>query len=136
MKLDKKLYPGRAYPVLMKLRYKTVTSGKPVTGAGITLKMSRTEILFTAEPSIELGTKVELSMEWPVLLDGRVALQLVMEAKITASEDQTLTADIQRYRFRTRGTGARLQEIAAGVVQWPVARASAPEQPVALRAHA
>ena len=39
---------------------------------------------------------------WPFLLDGRIPLQLVLDATITGSHDGMADARIWTYRFRTR----------------------------------
>lgn len=123
-----------SYPIQLDLRYKTLNPNSIVAGTGKTLEISSTGIVFTADGPIEPGTKLELSMAWPAVLDDRVALQLVSEVKITGREGQTLRADIWKYHFRTRGAGAS-QRPAANVVEMPGPRRSRPEQLV-LRAHA
>jgi hypothetical protein len=126
-----------AYPIQLDLRYKVLNPNSTVAGTGKTLEISSTGIVFTADGPIEPGTKVELSMAWPALLDNCVALQLVSEVKITGREGQTLRANIWKYNFRTRGAGARLQEPLANVIEMPAfSRRGRPKQPLVLRAHA
>ncbi len=124
-----------SYPIQLDLRYKALNPNSTVAGTGKTLEISSTGIVFTADGPIDPGTKLELSMAWPAVLDNHVALQLVSEVKITGREGQTLRADIWKYYFRTRGAGASLQILAANVVEMPGPRRSRPEQLV-LRAHA
>jgi hypothetical protein len=124
-----------SYPIQLDLRYKVLNPNSTVAGTGKTLEISSTGIVFIADGPIEPGTKVELSMAWPALLDNCVALQFVSEVKITVREGQTLRANIWKYHFRTRGTGASLQKTVANVVEMPGPHRSRFEQLV-LRAHA
>jgi hypothetical protein len=127
---------GTSYPIRLELQYKAVNPKSTLAGTGVTLEMSSTEIVFTADRPIEPGTKVELSIAWPVLLNDHVALRLVSEVKITGREGRTLTASIWKYHFRTRGAGLRLQEPAPVVVEMPDTRRSRPAPPLVMRAHA
>jgi hypothetical protein len=126
---------GTSYPIRLELQYKAVTPKSTLAGTGVTLQMSSTEIVFTADRPIEPGTKVELSMAWPALLNNQVALRLVSEVKITGREGQTLTASIWKYHFRTRGAGLRLQQPTAVVVEMPGSRPSRPAPPLVMSAH-
>jgi hypothetical protein len=45
----------------------------------------------------------EIVVAWPCLLDGRIRLQLVLDAIITSSKDGVTEARILAYDFRTAG---------------------------------
>lgn len=89
------------YPVVMELRYKTRTR-VPRIGMGRTLRMSSKEIIFTTDQPLEEGTKLEISIVWPALLDRVVPLQLVVEGNVVGRQGSELTARIVRHHFRTR----------------------------------
>lgn len=90
------------YPVSMQLRYKT--DGRiPRVGMGQTNQMSTNEVVFTADQSLDPGTKLEISIAWPALLNGRVALQLIVAGDVVASRESLTTVRIRKYHFRTRG---------------------------------
>ena len=89
------------YPVTLDVRYKTARP--PRVGVGKTLQMSRTEVVFTTDTQIDPGTKLEISIAWPVVLNDRVLLQLVVTGEIVRREGSTLTATIRKHHFRTRG---------------------------------
>ena len=93
------------YPVIMELRYKT-HARMPHVGMGQTARMSSKEIVFTADQLLEEGTKLEISIVWPAMLDCRVPLQLVVEGAVVQREDSVLTARILKYHFRTRRVSA------------------------------
>lgn len=90
------------YPVTMGLRYK-IAGRTPRVGMGQTSRMSTNEVVFTADQPLDPGTKLEISIAWPALLNGRVALQLVVAADVVGSQGSLTTARIRKYHFRTRG---------------------------------
>jgi hypothetical protein len=51
-----------------------------------------------------LGSLVELSVSWPVRLDGTCPLKLVVFGRIIRAEADRAAARIERYEFRTRST--------------------------------
>jgi hypothetical protein len=60
-------------------------------------------IRFRCNQIVPLGKRITLFVPWPVLLGGRVALQLVLEECLcTLEADGTYTAQVGRYEFRTR----------------------------------
>ena len=90
------------YPVTLDIRYKTARPW-PRVGVGKTLQMSNTEVVFTTDNQIEPGTKLEISVAWPAVLNDRVLLQLVVTGEIVRREGSTVTATIRKHDFRTRG---------------------------------
>lgn len=66
------------FPIESDLRYKLIEAKfLAETGQGRTLNMSSGGILFTAEGSIPVGRRVEVSVEWPAQLNERCGLTLV-----------------------------------------------------------
>jgi hypothetical protein len=78
-----------------------------IFGTGRTSLMSSTELIFSADQRLEQGMKAEISIAWPVLLDGRVRLQLVIDGAIARSEGGLTAVQIWKYRYRTRGPWAQ-----------------------------
>ena len=97
---------GAQYPVAMELKYK-INSKTPRVGMGRTIWMSSREVVFTADQVLKDNTLLEISIAWPALLHGRVALQLVLEARVAGAEGSQMTARIMRHHFRTRGPWQR-----------------------------
>ncbi len=93
---------GSHYPVSMEVRYK-VRARMPRVGMGQTSRMSSREIVFTADQTIDEGSKVEISIAWPAMLNQCVPLQLVIEGEVIRQRQSVMTARIQKYHFRTRG---------------------------------
>jgi len=108
--VEPRFVPGGSnqYPVELEMKYK-IRARTPGVGTGQTRWMSSQEVIFTADRPIEAGTLVEISIAWPVLLNNRVALQLVVEAKIAESQGTRATARILKHHFRTRGLWHREQ---------------------------
>jgi hypothetical protein len=88
----------------LELRYKVKTKYGPLYGFGQTRMMSSKDIIFGGGgDGLKPGMKAEIAVAWPFLLDGRIRLQLVLEARITGSQDGVTEARILAYHFRTRG---------------------------------
>ena len=95
------------YPLALQLRYKAVSAEVTIFGTGRTSLISSTELIFSADQCLEGGMKAEISIAWPVLLDGRVRLQLVIEGAIARSEAGLTKVQIWKYHYRTRGQWAQ-----------------------------
>jgi hypothetical protein len=92
------------FPLVLPLKYKVVSrKAKAISGTGSTVLLSSTDIVFNADQP--LGSDVrrcEISIAWPVLLDKRIHLQLVLQSVITRSEGQVVMGRVSQYEFRTR----------------------------------
>jgi len=92
------------YPVREDLTYKVLHSKyESISGAGATLNISSNGILFTTEEMLPVGRTVELSMNWPVRLDGTCALKFVAIGRVVRAEADQAVVRIERYQFKTRG---------------------------------
>src|ERR1700675_2953972 len=70
------------FPLELLVRYRTLDRPRPLTGRGWIINMSSGGVLVAAQNEIGAGIAVELSIEWPFLLDGRVPLQLVAAGRV------------------------------------------------------
>lgn len=99
---------SRSYPVRLDLRYKIIRDGKPVHhGTGRTRQLSSTELIFSADHPLPIGT-VEVAIDWPIWLDGICPLQLIVFGHVIGS-DQAVSVKIVRHEFRTRRLPPRSQ---------------------------
>jgi hypothetical protein len=91
------------FPVREDVRYRVSQSraGK-IVGCGTTLNIGSGGILFTTEEKLPIGRTVELSVTWPVRLDGICPLQFVATGRVVRSEVQRAAVRIERYEFKTR----------------------------------
>ena len=96
-------WPPRQYPMPLQLRYKAKSKYGPLYGFGNTRMMSGKEIIFGGCNGLKPGMKAEIAVAWPRLLDGRMRLELVLQATITGSQDGMVEARIRAYDFRTAG---------------------------------
>ena len=51
-----------------------------------------------------MGEKVELSIDWPVLLAGACRLKLVILGHVIRSSDNEAVLTVERSEFRTQGS--------------------------------
>ena len=93
------------YPVRTELRYQT-DDRTPCIGAGKSVAISSREVVFQSDRPLKRGTRVQLSLAWPALLNHRVPLQLVVSGEVVWSQGSTLSVAIWKYQFRTRGLPA------------------------------
>src|SRR6266568_5279763 len=92
------------FPIEREVRYK-VFYGLQVaqTGTGNSLNISSRGIWFTTENLLTAGVRVELSMDWPALLNASCPMKLIIYGVVTRTRDQGAAATIERYEFRTQG---------------------------------
>lgn len=92
------------FPIERELRFKMLSKrqGSDV-GAGTTLNMSSSGVLFTTDRALLPGKRVEMAINWPAQLDNRMALKLVARGRVVRCEAGTAAVEIQQYEFRTVG---------------------------------
>lgn len=93
------------FPIERELRYKILSrKSSPEHGAGATVNMSSTGILFTTEQTLIPGRMVEIAINWPAHLNDSTPLKLVARGRIVRSDVARAAVEIQRYEFRTQGS--------------------------------
>ena len=102
--------PVRWYPIPLQLRYKARSKQGPVQGVGQTRMMSSRGIIFAAGDGLKPGMNVEIVVDWPHLLEGRIRLQLVLEVTITDNRDGVAHGRVALYDFRTAGLAEEKKE--------------------------
>ncbi len=101
--------PAR-FPIVREVSYKVMNSkGVVEIGTGETINISSAGVLFNAQAPLRPGKRIELSISWPVQLDGKYGLKLVARGRIVRCEGTNVALEIDNYEFRTvgRGLGAR-----------------------------
>jgi hypothetical protein len=98
----KTAWAARRYPIPLQLHYKATSKLGPLYGFGQIRLISSKHIIFGPSDGLQPGMKAEIVVAWPRLLDGRIRLQLVLDAIITSSKDG-VEARILAYDFRTAG---------------------------------
>jgi hypothetical protein len=69
---------------------------------GESLNISSKGLLFTATEAFLPGQIVEAFIDWPMLLDSRVRLTLVVEGVILWAAENKTAMSIEKYQFKTR----------------------------------
>ena len=93
----------RRYPIELELRYKVVARNRtPLEGEGRTMNMSSGGVLFGGAHSLPAGASIELSINWPVLLQNTRPLTLLIIGRVVRSEDNRIAVKMNKYEFLTR----------------------------------
>ena len=74
----------------------------PECGTGKTLDISSGGVLFETQQRLRYGKRVELSVNWPALLEGGCPLKFVAVGRVVRAEDARAAMRIEQYEFRTR----------------------------------
>jgi hypothetical protein len=83
------------------VRYKQPNRpGPPETGRIIDL--SRSGWRFTAERPLQAGLRLDVFLDWPVLLDGGVQLRLIAWGVVAWTNGTETALRIERREYRTR----------------------------------
>jgi hypothetical protein len=75
-------------------------------GEGKTVNVSSCGVLFTCQHNLQPGRRVRLCINWPVPLNEKCALKLVVRGRVVRSEEGRAAIEIQQHEFRTQSSGA------------------------------
>ena len=96
--------PGRSpnrYPLDLEARYEL--PNERTSRQGRTVSLSSSVIVFEPGESLPIGSRIALSISWPVALNNTVALRLCISGRIVENRANCVTVQILRYEFRTKG---------------------------------
>jgi PilZ domain len=88
------------YPLDLVVRFRAHGEGSPFSATGVVINMSSGGILVASERPYMAGALVDMSVEWPALLEGRIPLQFFAIGRVLRSETSTFAAAFQRHEFR------------------------------------
>ena len=71
-------------------------------GKGWAVNMSSGGVLVASKNPFIVGTLVEMSIEWPSRLEGRIPLQLIATGRVLRGGASFFAASFERHEFRTR----------------------------------
>jgi hypothetical protein len=77
------------------------------SGSGHTIDLSSSGLSFSTNLPLLPGQKLDVSIDWPVLLDGAIKLQLVMSGVVVRADTTAIALQIKRHEFRTRRVGLK-----------------------------
>src|SRR5262249_54015069 len=94
----------RRFEMHLPMRIKVV-AGNSLSdiGNGKVLNMSSTGIAFETDNLLYIGTIVELSITWPVLLHGNIPVNLIVQGIVIRTVGRMSAVEIIRHEFRTQG---------------------------------
>ena len=105
------------YDVGLNLRYRVLGRRFRQQGTGRTCNMSKGGICFRADQSLPEGRRVELSIDWPVRLDGLCPLQLRITGTVVRTSEMSTVIKTTRYEFCPRaGASVALRQGADGSI--------------------
>lgn len=100
------------FPIAMQLEYTTPRhDGEVQAGSGCTIDLSSSGLSFTADRPLPPGCRLEVSIDWPVMLDGNVKLQLVIHGVVVRADGTAVALEIQKHEFKTRRVGTALRQL-------------------------
>jgi len=89
------------FPFELPARYRAFEDDDPLSGVGQVLNMSSGGVLVASRHEMTLGTHMELIIDWPCLLDGRVPLQLITAATVVRCRPGAFAVVLGQREFRT-----------------------------------
>ena len=89
------------YPLDLTVRYRCRSVGPLLLGEGLAVNISSGGVLVASQHEMSVGAAVDLSIEWPALLDGRTPLQLMAFGRVLRSGDGHFVASVEKHEFRT-----------------------------------
>ena len=92
----------RRFPINLTVRYRSLNRRDAFCGVGSTVNVSSKGLLISGPGGVELGARIEVTMEWPFVLGGRIPLQLVTRGQIVRQEESSFAVTFKRYQLRTR----------------------------------
>ena len=93
------------FPLTLDVRY--AVSGVE-TGSGRTIDLSSSGLSFTADRPLLTGQRLQVSIDWPVLLDGGVKIQLIISGVVVRTNGTATAVEIQQHEFKTRRVGLKV----------------------------
>jgi len=101
----------RRFQIEQEIKYKMLYGQRIAeTGRGKSLNISSGGIWFSTENMLTSGMPVELSMNWPVLLNDSCPMKLMIYGCVVRSNEKGAAVAIERYEFRTQGSRAFQQQ--------------------------
>jgi hypothetical protein len=113
------------YPLELSVRFRSFPKGSLLFGAGRTIDVSSGGVLVVSQhvvshQEIGVGALIEMSMDWPSLLDGRISMQLFAIGRVIRRRPFVFAVSFERYEFRTVKSSIQPPvRLGAQVIEWP-----------------
>jgi hypothetical protein len=93
---------SRRFPLRLAIRYRWLGSSNGADWAnGESLNISSSGLLFTTSGTLAPGQAVEAFIAWPVWLDKRIPLKLVIRGPVVRNASDQSAIRFERYEFKT-----------------------------------
>jgi hypothetical protein len=86
------------FPITFPVRYNV--GDRPYTA--LTSDISSGGVFIHTQDSLSVGEKIQLRLEWPVLLEGRCPLQLAIKGEVIRTDLNGAAIRISTYEYRLR----------------------------------
>ncbi len=94
------------------------------SGTGRVLNIGSSEVVVACRHQLEPGTPVELVIEWPAQLDGRIPIHLVMSGRVVRSDISGFAVGACQHRFQLVGNPGQERAAVLQLVPQPPVRSS------------
>ena len=102
----------RSFPLKAAVAYRLI-EGDGTVRAGRTQSLSGNKVWFEAENCLLVSALIELEVDWPVRLDNRTPLKLVISGRTLQVDQNHAAVEILRHEFRTRSVASEVDPAAA-----------------------
>jgi len=69
--------------------------------SGKTLNISSSGILVQPAAELPRGQKIQMMVDWPEMLDGKIPLRLMVQGRVVRSTSEEAAIHFERFEFRT-----------------------------------
>ena len=88
--------------MILDIHFTTLESYGPVKGGmGKTIDASSSGISFTADSPLLIGQRIKAYIDWPVMLNGSVKLQLAVSGVVVRTDGAKIAIRIEGHDFKT-----------------------------------
>jgi hypothetical protein len=96
------------FPMNRELRYKLLEGDTIVeVGLGTTLDMGSTGMAFLTDHELPVGSFIELSISWPVLLEDACPMRVIVFGRVVRGSGRLNACTVDKYEFRTQARVSR-----------------------------
>ena len=91
--------PKARFPIDLPFRY-NAGGKRRFSGAGRVVNISSTDVTVACRHQLKPGVPVELVIEWPARLDGRIPINLVMLGRVLRADSSGFSVGSCQHRFQ------------------------------------
>jgi len=94
---------NQRYPIRLEIEYKVPDGNGGQKGFGRTINIASRGLLLDISPPLPIRGPIELSINWPFLLDGSIPLKLLMYGEIVRVSGSRIAVRVTGHTFHTAG---------------------------------